>query len=320
MSLVKCMPNEIRYDPTHAVSNIFRVLSTEYKTMPTVDNPRPPRLRYWEHVAEVDGCRIKFKGLFLLSDLDLHVLLGALGVALQVERDVHYTTPSDEGKFLRNTLAKHDGAEIYETPDPADMTQMILELVDSPSIPVAAVATCSQYMLTKLITGTTDGTDNYKRIKESLFRLAHTTIEVRNKDGSKFTSNMISSVFEKGHNISIAINPVLTRSLRLDTGARYIKLYLQAFSKLSSVGKLLYTYLAGRTWDGFPHEYTTPVLVELMYPPIPGATPVKRDALTKRTKSVASAMQDIGTLKGWKVEEKESSKGLQKWIVTHKTV
>jgi hypothetical protein len=188
-------------------------------------------------------------------------------------------------------------------------------------LPLAAIAKCSQYQLTNLVCGNGNGNaQNYKRVKESLYRLLHTTISVRQADGARYTSNMVSGVYEANKNISVAVNPVLTQSLRLNTGARYIKLYLTAFQSLSAVGKLLYTYLSGRVWDAKPHEYTTETLVKLMYPPLEGAKPIGRTAAKKRTESVIEAMQGLRKLEGWKVTEQVSAKGLQKWVVTRRTV
>ena len=277
MSLIKSpLPmNEIRYDPNHAVATIFRVLPKEYATMPSKLHPRPPRLQYWENVTLANGCEITFKGLILLSVFDLHTLLGTLSLAMKLPVITSSTATTDQGKYLHNSLDKP-----AETMDDEDPRQMLLDIMDhmpTQSLPVSSVATCSRYALTKLVTGKDDA-KSYKRIRDSLWRLLHTTIIVKNADGTRYTANMVSSVYESKDQISIAVNPVLTQSLRLHTGARYIKLYLDAFASLSQVGKLLYTYLSARTWDAKAHEYTTETLVGLMYPTLLGETAVSRQA------------------------------------------
>ena len=329
MNLMKPQPaNEVRFDPNHAVSNIFRVLPPEYKIMPSKKKPTGGRLRWWEEVSKVDGCTITFTGLLLLDSFDLHVLLALVAIAIQKPTVTSANAPTDQGKHLHKSLAyKAPAKPLYDEAGTYDYDesshQLLLDLLDqntNQSLPVAAIATCSQHELTKLVCGA--GNDqSYKRVKESLFRLLHTTIDVRNSDGTRYMSNMVSGVYEANKNISIAVNPVLTQSLRLNTGARYIKLYLDAFSSLSAVGKLLYTYLSGRTWDTKPHEYTTETLVKLMYPPLEGAAPVTRQASIKRIEGVVTAMKALNNLEGWQVVEKISAKGLQKWVVTRtKTV
>lgn len=315
MSLVKSSPNEIRYDPNHALALIFRVLSKEYTTMPSKQNPRPPRLQYWENKTSSDGCEITFKGLILLSVFDLQTLLGLLAVAMQRPIVTSGTASSAMGRYLHNSLDKP--AAEFEDDDPQQMLLDILDHMPTQSLSVSSVATCSTYELTKLVTGD-DSAQSYKRVKESLFRLLHTTIVVKKADGSRYTANMVSSVYESKDKktMSVAVNPVLTQSLRLDTGARYIRLYLDAFSTLSQVGKLLYTYLSARTWDAKPHEYTTETLLSLMYPALAGEPPVSRQAASKRTTALVDAMQSLNMLNGWKVAEKVSARGLQKWVVT----
>ena len=322
MNLMKPQPaNEVRFDPNHALARIFRILPKEYLAMPNKLNPRTLRLQLWEFLSKEDGYEINFKGLLLLDVFDLHVLLALVAIAVQCSTITDANAKSAEGQHLHKSL----GYEAPATPSFADdidndSHQLLLDLLDHEplqSLPIAAVAHCSRYALTKLVTGKEDG-KSFTRVKESLWRLLHTTLEVKNPDGSKYTSNMISSFYEHKDKkqISIAVNPVLTNSLRLNTGARYIKLYLDAFSSLSTVGKLLYTYLSARTWDAKPHEYTTDTLARLMYPVLVGSAPISRQAETKRLVGVATAMKSLNKLEGWQVVEKVSAKGLQKWVVT----
>jgi hypothetical protein len=320
MSLEPSKPNEIRYDPNHAVSNIFRVLPDTLKRMPTAKR-QSPRLQMWESDARENGVGIKYTGLFLLDTFDLHVLLALVAIAIQNPIVVKAETASKEGKTLRKTLATKSANTLVE--DEGSSHQLLLDLLDDEShaaLPIAAVAKFTRYQLTSLVTGG-DSKEKYQRVKESLFRLMHTTLAVTDTDGSRYTSNMVSAIHESaGGNVAVAVNPVLTRSLRLDTHFRYIKLYLDAFATLSPAGKLLYTYLSGRTWDAKPHEYTTATLVELVYPPSPldTAKPPSRKAMEHRVKTVQAAMQALGQLENWTVTEKTSARGLQKWSVARK--
>lgn len=316
MSLVKSAPTEIRYDPQHALSNIFRVLPKEYAPMPSVKNPRPPRMRYWEKETEHAGTTIKFKGLLLLDVFDLHVLLALVMLAMVKRATVDGNTTTPIGRFLRNTMGNQTpDVPLNEDENRQQLLDLIEHAVDT-SLPIASVATVSRYELTKLVTGDSSS-QSYKRVKDSLQRLLHTTLDVKGADGSRYVSNMVSSVYTSADKktISVAVNPVLTRSLRLDTGERYIKLYFDTFSSLSTVGKLLYTYLSARTWDGKGHDYTTETLYELVFPPIEGSPPVSRQTASKRVLSIVKAIQELGDLDGWKVIKGTSSRGKEKWTI-----
>lgn len=316
MSLVKSIPNEIRYDPNHAVANIFRILPKEYAVMPDVENPRPPRLHYWEKISSLQGTTIRFRGLFLLDVFDLHVLLALVMLAMNKNRAVNGSPTTDEGHFLRNSLGLDMPTAGLDEGDARQLVLDILAHTADTSLPIAAVTTCYKYELTKLVTGSR-GIQSYKRVKDSLFRLMHTTLEVTNPDGSRYTSNMVSSMYEDKDKktMSVAVNPVLTQSLRLDLGGRYIQLYFDTFSSLSQVGKLLYTYMSAKVWDHKPHEYMIETLVELMYPPLKGSAPVSRQAASKRVLSVLEALAELGRLGGWTVTEGRGYKGGQKWTL-----
>lgn len=321
MSLVKSTPNEIRYDPNHAIANIFRVLPKEYAVMPDVDNPQPPRLYYWEKTSALAGTTIKFKGLFLLDVFDLQVLLALVMLAMTKKPqavDRNPNTPT--GEFLRNSLNLEKPTAGLDEGDARQLVLDILAHTADTSLPIASVTTCLRYELTKLVTGDRSA-KSYKRVKDSLFRLMHTTLDVKGADGSRYTSNMVSSVYESSDKktISVAVNPVLTRSLRLDTGERYIKLYWDTFLKLSPVGKLMYTYLSARVWGLHVQDYNTETLVELMYPPLKRKTPVSRQAASKRVLTVLEAIKDIGNLDGWAVKEGKGYKGDQKWTFSRTT-
>lgn len=319
MSLEPSKPNEIRYDPNHAIANIFRVLPDNLKRMPTPKR-QSPRLQMWESDATLDGVGITYTGLFLLDTFDLHVLLALVALAIQKPGVIESDVTSPEGKALRKTLA-HKSTNVFV--DEGSSRQLMLDLLEDEShsaLPVVAGVRFTRYQLTTLVTGG-DSTEKYQRIKESLFRLMHTTVAVTDSDGSRYSSNMVSSLYEgAGGRMALAVNPVLTRSLRLGTNFRYIKLHLAAFATLSPAGKLLYVYLGGRTWDAKPHEYTTATLVELVYPPSPldKAKPPTRQGLDRRIAAVQAAMKDLGQLENWTVTEKTSARGLQKWSVARK--
>lgn len=275
--------NEIKHHPATAQApGVFRVLP---KTMMSMDN----RFKRWSTTTTFGNIELKFRGVYLLDSFDQTMLLALMAYANKTDEVVSHETPTEVGKGLRVSLltTTNGQASLFD---------------DGPHIPVASVSKFSGYEITKWLTGGTSGKD-YKRVMESLERLAATNVFVVREDYEMY-SNVISGWGRSGDSFVVAVHPIMSEAIRGDgTGdGQYARMTLNRVLGLKThAGKLLYPKLSTRVYEGQSQPFDLDTLVGWIFAHEPAEEGTLR--LKKQREQVRTGMADIDHLEGWTIEQ-----------------